>query len=114
MEVRIKPDKRFEREGNDVHMDLPLSFAKCALGEKVDVETVYGEVTVEIPAGTQPDQVLKLKGKGIKDLRTGKPGDQYLHIKVQTPTNLTATQKDLLTQFQKEEDAKKEKWWKKR
>lgn len=114
VEVRIKADKRFEREGNDIHMDLPLSFVKCALGEKVDVETVYGEVTVEIPAGTQPDQVLKLKGKGIKDLRTGKPGDQYLHIKVQTPTNLTATQKDLLAQFQKEEDAKKEKWWKKR
>lgn len=111
VEIHIKPDKLFRREGNDVHIDLPLSFVSCALGETVDVQTVYGEVSVEIPEGTQPDQVLKLRGKGIKDLRTGKPGDQYLHVKVQTPTNLTQTQKDLLRQFQGEEGAKKGKWW---
>lgn len=114
VEIQIKPDKTFTREGNDIHMNLSLSFVSCALGNKVDVPTVYGEVSVDIPAGTQPDQILKLKGKGIKDLRTGKPGDQYLHVKVETPTNLTATQKDLLTQFQKEEESKKSKWWKKR
>ena len=69
--------------------------------------TVYGTVTVDVPAGTQPDAILKLKGKGVKDLRSGRPGDQYLHVKIQTPTNLSRTQKDLLTQFKKEEDEKK-------
>ncbi len=112
VEIRIKADKNFKRDGNDIHMDLPLSFVSCALGVQIDVQTVYGEVSVDIPAGTQPEQVLKLKGKGVKDLRTGKPGDQYLHVKVQTPTNLSSTQKELLAQFQKEEDAKKGKWWK--
>ncbi len=115
VEIRIKPDKTFRRDGNDVHMDLSLSFVSCALGEKIDVPTVYGEVSVEIPAGTQPEQILKLKGKGIKDLRDPKKaGDQYLHIKVKTPTDLSASQKELLTQFQKEEEARKGKWWKKR
>ncbi len=113
VEIKIKPDKTFTREGNDVHMNLNLSFVNCALGSKVDVPTVYGEVSVDIPAGTQPDQILKLRGKGIKDLRSGKPGDQYLHVKVQTPTNLSVTQKDLLAQFQKEEESKKGKWWRK-
>lgn len=112
VEIHIKADKTFRREGNDIHMDLPLSFVSCALGDTVDVPTVYGEVSVDIPAGTQPDQILKLKGKGVKDLRSGKPGDQYLHVKVQTPTNLTSTQKDLLRQFQGEESQKKGKWWK--
>lgn len=112
VEINIKPDKKFKREGNDIHLDVPLSFVSCTLGTTIDVDTVYKVLSVSVPAGTQPNQVLKLKGEGVKDLRTGKPGDQYLHIKVETPTNLTATQKTLLEQFQKEEEAKKGSWWK--
>lgn len=112
IEVRVKKDQFFTRDGNDIHVELGLSFVECALGHALDVETVYGTVEVEIPAGTQPNALLKLKGKGVKDLRTGKPGDQFLHIKVQTPTNLTNSEKELLRQFQKEEDSKNGKWWK--
>lgn len=107
VEIKIDPDKTFRRDGNDIHIDLALGFADAALGTKIDVPTVYGTVTVDVPAGTQPDAILKLKGKGVKDLRSGRPGDQYLHVKIQTPTNLSRTQKDLLTQFKKEEDEKK-------
>ncbi len=112
VEVQIKPDDKFTRDGNDVHLNLELSFVDCALGAKVDVDTVYSPVTVTIPAGTEPDDILKLRGRGIKDLRTGKPGDQYLHIKVKTPKDLTDTQKELLKQFQAEENNKKKgfKW----
>lgn len=113
IEVRIKKDNKFTRDGNDVHVELELSFVDCALGQTIDVDTVYETVEVTIPAGTQPGALLKLKGKGIKDLRTGKPGDQFLHIKVVTPTNLNHTEKELLRQFQKEQESKGGKWWKK-
>ncbi len=107
VEVQIQPHEKFRRDGNDVHLDLDLSFVDCALGAKVDVDTVYGPVTVTIPDGTQPDDVLKLRDRGIKDLRTQKPGNEFLHIKVKTPTGLSETQKDLLRQFQAEESNKK-------
>lgn len=112
VEIKIDSDKRFTRDGNDIHSNLDLGFAEASLGTTVDVGTVYGTVSVEIPAGTQPDAILKLKGKGVKDLRTSRPGDHYLHVKIHTPTDLTKTQKDLLEQFQKEENSKKKSWWK--
>ncbi len=112
VEIKIENDKIFRREGNDIHMDLDLGFADAALGTTIEVNTVYGPVSVDIPSGTQPEQILKLKGKGVKDLRSGKPGDQYLHVKLHTPTDLTKTQKDLLAQFQKEENSKKKGWFK--
>ena len=112
VEVQVQPHDFFKREGNDIHIDVPLSFVDCALGTTIDVPTVYGDVSVEIPEGTQPEGILKLRGKGVKDLRSGKPGDEYLHIKVKTPTNLSRSEKDLLEEFRKQEDAKGAKWWK--
>ena len=106
VEVLVSEHTDFKREGNDIHLDVPLSFVDCALGTQIDVPTVYGEVTVTIPEGTQPDQILKLKGRGVQDLRTKKPGDQYLHIKVKTPTKLSKNQKDLLKEFQAQENKK--------
>lgn len=103
VEVLVSEDQDFRREGNDIHLDVPLSFVDCALGTQIDVPTVYGEVTVTIPEGTQPDAVLKLKGRGVKDLRSGKPGDQFLHVKVKTPVKLSKSQKDLLKEFQAQE-----------
>ncbi|MCI2055203.1 MAG: molecular chaperone DnaJ [Bacilli bacterium] len=113
IEVQVQNHNVFKRDGNDIHIDVPLSFVDCALGSSIDVPTVYGEVTVDVPSGTQPDQILKLRGKGVKDLRGGKPGDEYIHVKVTTPTNLSQSEKDLLKEFQKQEAAKKDnKWWK--
>ncbi len=111
VEVNVERSASFRREGNDIHVDLELSFVECALGTSREVETVYGPVEVEIPAGTQPSQILKLKGKGIKDLRSGRPGDQYLHVNVRTPTNLNDRQKELLASFEEEEEKKNGKWW---
>lgn len=106
VEIRIADDKTFTRDGNDIHVNINLSFVDCALGTEIVVPTVYGDVNVTVPEGTQPDQIIRLKDRGIKDLRTGKPGNQYLHIKVRTPTNLTSTQKDLLRQFKGESSSK--------
>lgn len=103
VEVVVSEHPSFRRDGNDIHIEVPLSFVDCALGTTIQVPTVYGEVEVRIPEGTQPDQIIRLKDKGIRDLRTGKPGSQYVHIKVRTPTGLNKNQRKLLEEFAAQE-----------
>lgn len=104
LEIVIIPHEYFKRDGNDIHIDVPISFIDAALGKKIDVPTVYGDVEVDVPAGTQPNQILRLKGRGIKDLRKGTPGDQYIHVQIKTPTKLSKEQKELLEKFQSVEN----------
>lgn len=99
VEVNVKPHSVFKREGNDIHIELPLGMVDAALGIKINIPTVYGEGELTIPAGTQPGQILKLRGQGVKDERTGRSGDQYVHIKVVVPTNLSKDQKKLLEDY---------------
>ena len=99
IEVIVKPHNHFKRQGNDIHLDVPLDFVDAVLGTKIDIPTIYGESTLNIPAGTQPGAILRMKDKGVKDLRNGKPGDQYVHLIIKTPENLTREQKELLTKF---------------
>ena len=103
LEIVIVPHQYFKRDGNDIHMDIPISFVDATLGKKIDVPTVYGTCEVEIPAGTQPNSILRLKGRGIKDMRKGTPGDQYLHVLIKTPTKLSKEQKKLLEQYRDSE-----------
>lgn len=103
LEIVIVPHEFFKRDGNDIHLDIPISFVDAILGKKIDVPTVYGDVEVEIPAGTQPNQILRLKGRGIKDMRKGTPGDQYLHMIVKTPTKISKKQQAILEEYQKQE-----------
>jgi molecular chaperone DnaJ len=102
IEVAIQSHEFFKRDGNDIHLEVPISFVDAALGIDIDVPTVYGDVSLKIPPGTQPDKVLKLKGKGVNDLRGGNQGDQYVHLKVATPSNLSKRQKELLEEFKQE------------
>ena len=99
VEVIVKEHAYFKRDGNDIHVNVPLDYVDAILGTSVDVPTVYGDATLNIPAGTQPNQVLRMRGQGIKDLRSGKPGDQYIHLDIKMPTTLTKEQKDLLTKL---------------
>ena len=103
LEIVLVPHEFFKREGNDIHIDIPISFVDATLGKKIDVPTVYGECEVEIPAGTQPNQILRLKGRGIIDMRKGTPGDEYIHIQIKTPTKLSKEQKKLLEDYRKSE-----------
>ena len=103
LEISINTHPHFNREGNDIHLEIPISFVDATLGVTLDIPTVYGDVSLMIPAGTQPDKVLKVKGKGVKDLRGQAPGDQYIHLKIETPTNLSKKQKDLLESFRSDE-----------
>lgn len=106
IEINIKDHPYFKRERNDIHLDVPLDFVDAILGTKIEVPTVNGDMLVTIPEGTQPGQVLRLKGQGIKDLRTGKPGDQYIHLDIKSPTSLNKKQKEALLAYQ--EASKKE------
>jgi molecular chaperone DnaJ len=108
VEVSVQASDLFKRDGNDIHIEVPLSFVDCALGTSLDVPTVYGTVTINVPAGTQPEQVLRLRDRGVRDLRSGRPGSEYVHIQVKTPTNLTESQKTLLREFQGQDNAKKQ------
>ncbi len=99
VEIRIKKHPYFKRDGDDIHLDIPLDFYDACMGTKIKVPTVNGECTLSIPAGIQSGTVLRMKGEGIKNLRTKKPGDEYVHINIQTPSSLDKKQKEALKQF---------------
>ncbi|WP_027009616.1 molecular chaperone DnaJ [Conchiformibius kuhniae] len=100
--VGVKEHKVFQRDPNnptDLHCELPISFPTAALGGEVEVPTLNGRVQISIPAGTQNGKQLRVKGKGIKHLRSNQIGDLYCHVVVETPVNLTDRQKELLAEF---------------
>lgn len=106
VEILIKPHSYFKRDGNDIHIEIPIDFVDAALGTTLDVPTVYGDVSLTIPSGTQPGQIMRMKGQGIKDLRSGKPGNEYVHLNVKVPTSLTKEQKNILSSFKQASNSK--------
>ena len=95
--VFVKPHPFFERDGNSVLMEMPVSFAQAALGAEIEVPTIDGRVKLTIPEGTQPGSVFRLRGKGIPYLQSkGGRGDQFVTITVTVPKNMTAEQKERL------------------
>ncbi len=101
VEVHIKPHQSFQREGDDLHCEMPISFARAALGGEIEVPTLGGKVSFTVPEGTQTGKVFRVRGKGIKGVRSGHTGDLFCHVVVQTPVKLTDKQKDLLGELEK-------------
>ena len=99
VEIRVRPHPIFERRGADLSCIVPVSFATATLGGNVGIPTLEGEVTLKVPAETQPGKVLRLKGKGVRPVRGGGVGDLYCRIDVEVPVNLTAEQKKHLKTF---------------
>ena len=97
--VIVRPHARFERDGTSVLLEQEISYAQAVLGAEIEVPTIDGKVKLNIPEGTQPGAVFRLKGKGIPYLRGSGRGDQYISVKVAVPKNLTHSQKELLRQF---------------
>ena len=95
----VKPHKFFERDGTTVTCEVPINIVQATLGAEIEVPTLYGQVKVKIPEGTQPNKILRLKGKGIVSLRSGQKGDQMVRIKVVIPTGLSEAQKEALRKF---------------
>jgi molecular chaperone DnaJ len=101
VEIHIKPHQVFQREGDDLHCEMPISYAKAALGGEIEVPTLGGKVSFTIPEGTQTGKTFRLKGKGVKGVRSGYAGDLFCHVIVETPVKLTDKQKDLLREFER-------------
>lgn len=97
--IGVRPHPVFNRNGEDVHIEIPLSFVQGALGTEIDVPTLDGEVKLKIPEGTQTGTSFRLKGKGIPRLRGFGRGDQHVKVLVVVPTRLDQKQKDLLRKF---------------
>jgi len=95
IEVIVGSHQYFRREGRDIFIEIPLSVLDATLGVKVDVPTVYGDVELTIPAGTQNGTRFRLRGKGVKDVRGKDGGDQYVAIKLEVPEKLTREERDL-------------------
>lgn len=96
VEIHVKQHSVFERDGDDLHCQVPISFTKAALGGEVEVPTLGGKAAITIPEGTQSGKTFRLRGKGIKGVRSGYPGDLYCHVSIETPVKLTEKQKQLL------------------
>ena len=97
--LAVAPDERFQRSGDDLHTTLHVGVAQAALGTQVEVETIDEPRQVTVPAGTQTGHVIRIKGLGVPHLRARGRGDLYVHVMVDTPTDLTPRQEELLAQL---------------
>lgn len=97
--IEVRPHRLFKREGNDLICEVPISFAQAALGDELEVPTLEGTAKIRIPEGTQHGTEFRLRGKGIPDLNGYGRGDQYVRVKVVTPTRLSERQKQILREF---------------
>ena len=97
--LTVKAHKFFERDGDDLHCVMPISFPQAALGTELEIETLDGTATLKIPEGTQSGKEFKLRGKGVPHLNSHGKGDLIVEIRVKTPSKLTKAQKELLRQL---------------
>ncbi|MBN6148770.1 molecular chaperone DnaJ [Xanthomonas sp. AmX2] len=110
VEVRVREHAIFQRDGDDLHCEVPIRISQAALGDTVRVATLGGEAEIRIPAETQTGKLFRLRGKGVRSVRSRSEGDLYCRVVVETPVNLTPDQRKLLEQFEATftgEDARK-------
>lgn len=100
--VTVRPHNTFKRQGQDIVIEYPISFATAALGGVVEVPTIEGDFQLKIRPGTQPGTLVRLRGKGVPYPRSNNRGDQYIRLKIDVPTNLTRRQKELLKELEGE------------
>jgi molecular chaperone DnaJ len=99
IEIRIKQHDIFERDGDDLHCTVPVGLTTVAIGGGIEVPTLGGKAEIELPEGTQHGKTFRLRGKGIKGVRSSYPGDLYCHISVETPIKITEHQRKLLKEL---------------
>ena len=101
--IDVSPDARFNREGYDIVSEQEISFPDAVLGKELSVETIDGEVKIRVPAGTQPNTLIRLSERGVKRIRGGGRGDHYVKIKVTVPKKVSHKEKELLEALQQEQ-----------
>ena len=100
VQMNVRPHDIFVRDGSNLHCEVPISFAKAALGGELEVPTLSGKVKLKIPSETQSGKLFRLRGKGVSPVRGGSQGDLLCKIVVETPVNLTSKQQKLLQEFE--------------
>lgn len=101
LHIAVKKHPLFERHGASIHCKVPVSYIRAILGGEIEVPTFDGKVKMRIPAGTQPNTIFRLKGKGITDLHSKRPGDEFVQVDVSIPTRLSGQEKKLLAELEK-------------
>jgi molecular chaperone DnaJ len=101
IEIHLKQHEIFERDSDDLHCTVPVLLTTAALGGTIEVPTLGGKAEIDLPEGTQHGKTFRLKGKGIKGLRSSYPGDLYCHVSVETPVKITEHQRKLLKELDK-------------
>lgn len=100
--IHIKEDKIFKRRGNDIHIEVPVLMTLAALGGEVEIETLEGKEKISIPAGIQAGEVIRLKGRGVQNIKGSDRGDFFIHINIIIPKKLTKEQKKILQKLHEE------------
>jgi molecular chaperone DnaJ len=100
VEISVKVHRVFQRDGDDLHCEVPVGFARAALGGSIDVPTLNGRASFDLPEGTQTGKTFRLRSKGIKNVRSGVQGDLYCHVLLETPVKLSDHQKKILKSFE--------------
>ncbi len=100
VEIRVRDHAIFQRDGDDLHCEVPIRFSQAALGDTIRVPTLGGEAEIKVPTETQTGKVFRLREKGVKSVRSRSTGDLYCRVVVETPVNLTSQQRELLEQFE--------------
>ena len=100
VEVQVREHAIFQRDGDDLYCEVPIRFSQAALGSELKVPTLSGEAIMRIPAETQTGKLFRLRGKGVKSVRSSGPGDLLCRVVVETPVKLTKHQRELLEQFE--------------
>jgi len=99
--VHVKPHELFERRGDDLYLEIPISFSQVALGGEIEVPTLHGKAKLKIPSGTQSHTLFKLRGQGIPHIHDSGSGDEQVRVLLQTPKKLSGKQKELFEQLRK-------------
>ena len=100
--ISVRKDNLFDRKGDDIWVELPVSYTQAALGDEVTVPTIDGNVTYRIPEGTQPGDVLRLRGKGVQHCQREGRGDMLVRVVIEVPKKLTKAQRELLQKLESE------------
>ncbi|PIN84665.1 MAG: molecular chaperone DnaJ [Candidatus Diapherotrites archaeon CG11_big_fil_rev_8_21_14_0_20_37_9] len=106
--IYVEPHEIFKRDGNDIFMEVPVSFSESALGAEIEIPTLKGRAKLKVPSGTQSATLFKMKGKGIKSVNGSSYGDQFVKAIVKTPEKLNKKQKEIFEKLEKEEKLAKE------
>ena len=97
--IRVRPHKYFEREHDNLFCQASISFPRASVGTKIEIGTFGGEETLDVPSGTQSGEVLKLKGKGLRNVNNHRRGDLFVRINVETPRNMSRKEKQIIRSF---------------